>query len=1096
MTPQQFLDALKKQDLLPSAVLDKLRKKTETSSKPLTAKSLARFLIEKGLLTKHQALSLLAEGGELEGKPAPQPAPSDPSGINLPLDDLQDLSSSAEWSVDEGGGGFAEAVEAESTSTSKGSKSKKPAKKGGSEWDSPLLLIGGGALVLLVLIGVTITLIMTAEDADNVLMEARSAMQGGNYPTSLENFEKFVTKFPGHPEYSKARVELATTRIRQSLTAGPAVAFETAQTELKAVENEADFNVAEEHLSDLLPQIARALAERAEKGESPEQSQEFFTLAESALGMAYNTKYIPKARRDVTELERIRETIERVQRRQQSLVDLESTLSTIDAAVASGDTNAAYTAQEELVEKHPSLIGNERLASALANISQSEQANIRYIAEPIEASRTPTENAIKATLGVAKVRLAGEAPAEGYHCVQVSGVAYGVNLKNGEVIWRHYVGPTLEQVDPQSVGDDLLLVEWRSAGESQEQSLVRINAATGEMQWRLTVDDTFAQPVVSNDRVYLAGKSGRLHVVDASTGTREGYLQFAQPLSAPPAVHGEKDLLYVAGEHSSIYSISTGDNACVGVFYSKHPRKSIVAAPAVVLDKLAVVVNDGVNTCRLHLLGIDGQGVVSKATSEKRLTGRVVRQPLVGGRRLVVVTDRGQISVYEVSMGHEGEPISELATRRAGTASPFVRFAALSERDIWFGENSLAKYAVAPAGNRLTVQELAEDYNRSQFVAPIEVQDNVIVHVRSRKDDAGFTVTACSAANGKPYWETDIAIPPGGEPVSSDTTATLLLGDANGHVHRFSTDAMATQVLNISGASGGQKMPLSKSEFSTLLQENQVVFTSTGSKQAMLHSLLKEPNSVTLTLPDQLACRPAAFGQGWLAPLSLGQVLYLDSETASPLAAPFQPPLRPGESTHWIPPAAVDDQQFVIADRYNTVYLVELRDTGVPALIAVAEGEVGPSPLRTNLVVVGDTVLAGTADGHLARYQIPHLERSESISVGSPIVWGPYRAGDVVVAATANGELAAFGKDGEKLWQVPLSVDNLAGAPITQGGNCIVASDGGVILTIELETGTIHGRANIGEPVASGPISFASQVLVAGRDGALLVVDTSQVGTE
>src|SRR5690606_33592367 len=108
------------------------------------------------------------------------------------------------------------------------------------------------------------------------LIEARSAMQGGNYPTALENFEKFVEKFPSHPEHSKARVELAATRIRQSLTAGPKVAFETAQSELKLIENEADFNVAEEHLSDLLPQIARGLADRAEASESTEQSQEYF----------------------------------------------------------------------------------------------------------------------------------------------------------------------------------------------------------------------------------------------------------------------------------------------------------------------------------------------------------------------------------------------------------------------------------------------------------------------------------------------------------------------------------------------------------------------------------------------------------------------------------------------------------------------------------------------------------------------------------------------------------------------------------------------------------------------------------------------------
>src|SRR5690606_28112623 len=169
---------------------------------------------------------------------------------------------------------------------------------------------------------------------------------------------------------------------------------------------------------------------------------------------------------------------------------------------------------------------------------------------------------------------------------------------------------TLEQIDPQPIDGDLLLMERRSADDERGQSIVRVDAATGDLKWRLTLDDACSQPAVSGDRIYLAGQSGKLHVVEASSGTREGYLQFSQPLHSPPGVHEERGLLYVAGEHSSIYAIDTNENSCIAVYYSKHPRGAVVAAPVVVLDKLAVVVNDGAQTCKLHLLTLGDQGAI------------------------------------------------------------------------------------------------------------------------------------------------------------------------------------------------------------------------------------------------------------------------------------------------------------------------------------------------------------------------------------------------------------------------------------------------------------------------------------------------------
>ncbi len=1095
MTAEQLIDALQGQGLLPDATIAKLRKKIGASEKALSAKSLARYLIDKELVTKQQALGLLVEGGEVSKPAGRQEGPSvatklagmpDPGGS--PLDELQDLSSSAEWAMEEESKFSSAASEAIGSEAKSSSKSKKKGKKKASDWDSPVILIGGGLVVACLLVGATIIYILSSEDTDKILAEARGAMESNNHATAIENFEKFLGKASGHPERSKARMELAMTRIRQNLALSPQKAFEVAKTELGATANEGDFRQAEEHLSDLLPRIADELAKKAASSEKPEESQEFLVLAQEALGMAHNTKYIPKARRDVTQLEGIRETIEVVERKQQALIDQEATLAKIEAANSSGDAGTAFNEYEQLIEKHPGLLGNQRLAEALEKTAQTELVGIKFQAETVEATPSDRESPVKAALGMVSVRQAGQAPVSGMYYVPVAGVLYGVNASDGEVVWRRYVGVKTEPSYPRVIGEDIVLLETTGAEENSQQELVRMEGASGKVLWRLPLDDKCAEPVVHGERIYLSGSSGKLHVVNAETGRQEGYVKFSQPLASPPAVNADKGVLYVAGEHSSLYSINLADNSCIGVHYTRHGRGAVKAAPAVVLDKLVVVENDGAQTCKLRAFSLNAQGAIEQGIQERRLDGRVVRSPLVSGRRVVVLTDRGQISVYEVSAGSEGEALSNLANRPAMGGSPFLRFAAVADRDIWFGENSLSKFVVAPAGNRLTIQELTEDYNRSQFVAPLEVRDGVVLHVRSRRGHAGFTVTASSVENGKPYWEVDVAAPPAGDPVSSADGKGVLRADANGQTHLFQPTGGGSQFVRLELQGSSPQRELATYEYSTPLQSGGAVYTRRGDSTAVWQQSSGE--SRVLELPGQLACEPVAFGEGWLAPLALGQVFYIGGANGAPVAAPFQPPLSAGEGVAWLTPASLGDDQFVITDGVKKLYLVEFDDSNVPQLRATMEGEVGESPVVTPLAAAGEYVYGATRVGHCIAYRTGTLERQAPVDLGAPVLWGPYAAGSLVLFHTAAGQLVAFDGSGQKVWEHSFPHGQITGAPMTRQDHCLLATDTGSIVTVALADGTLAAATQVDEPLMGGPAQVMGSLVVAATDGTLLVVDS------
>lgn len=1101
MTAKEFIDALEEKDLIAASMADKLRKKVASGgSKPLTAKSLARFLIDKGHVSKPDAMSVLVDGGEVQAPKETEPEeetapPAEPSGVALPADELQDLSSSAEWSIEESGGGFAEPAEPEAAASG-GKKKKKKKKKGkkANEWDSPLLLIGGGSLLLLVVVGLLIWFIMFAENADNILAAARSDMESGSYNNAIRNYEEFAEKYPGNAEYSKARVELAMARIRQTLETGDEeVAFDMAEGELRAVGGEDAFNTAERDLSDLLPRIARGLADDAEASEDLEKTKELADKAETALGMASNTKYIPKSLRDSTELDEIRETLDRIQRRQQQQSDLEEAIAKIKSAVAAGETAEAFAAQEALTEAHPSLMANERLAEAVKSISAAEQQNIQFVEEPLEPAGEAESPNVVAVLAVANRRVAGEAPSSGTYCVQVDSAAYGLDAATGQVKWRRYVGPSVDSVEPLSIEGDVVLVEWREGqGGQPQQTLARVASDTGDVVWRLTLDDQVARPVPSGDQLLLAGRSGKLHVVDAKSGTRRGYVQFAQPLRTPPTVDASSNAIYVVGERSSIYTLSAGDYTCLGVYYTNHARQSVVAPVASVLNNVVLVENDGATSSQLHLYTKDGNGAIGGMAAEKRLSGRVTSRPLVDGRRLTVLTDLGQVSVFEVSASADAEPITLLAERSGRGGQPATRPGVVADNHIWLGENALAKYSISPTGNRLTVVPLSNDYNRSQFLGSLDARDGVLFHTRARRRRAGFTVTACSTEDGKAFWETDLAAPPADDPLASTSPTALIEADANGQVYRFDPAAIRTRVQNesLNSNSGEDGTPVIY-QYATLLAQGAAVFGSQGASEALLYSPSAQQPLTRVRLDSALAARPVVFGEGWVAPLSVGQVFVLDAKTGQPLAAPFQPALEAGRSVEWKVPATTDDQQLLLTDGVSKVYLLEQQSGGSSELVAATQADLAVAPLRSGFVPVGNVAIAVAETGEIAVHQLPTLDVGETLSAGGTPVWGPYAAGELVVLSTGS-QLIAIGGDGQIAWQVPLEVAKLAGPPVVAGETLVVASEDGNVVQFALADGSETGRIHAGEPIVAGPVLFNGRLVVSARDASLIVLESPE----
>ena len=60
MTTTEFLNALEAHQIVPAEIMVKLRDKIEKTDKDLSARSVARYLIDKGYLSRYQAKQLLS----------------------------------------------------------------------------------------------------------------------------------------------------------------------------------------------------------------------------------------------------------------------------------------------------------------------------------------------------------------------------------------------------------------------------------------------------------------------------------------------------------------------------------------------------------------------------------------------------------------------------------------------------------------------------------------------------------------------------------------------------------------------------------------------------------------------------------------------------------------------------------------------------------------------------------------------------------------------------------------------------------------------------------------------------------------------------
>ena len=977
---------------------------------------------------------------------------------------------------------------------------KKRSKKG---WDSALILVGGGVLLSFLLAGGVLLWWLSRQGADEILLQANADYHKGSYTQAIYKYDQFLEKYPSHTGASLARVHRGLAEMRQATDGSTdwARSLETADRVLKKISSEAEFrSESQAELAALLPAIAQGLAGAAEK--NPDQA----TVDQARKTLAMVEKFVLPSARPATRLTDIGAMLALAQRQIDRGKELDKTVAGMNAAVGRGKDAEAYQVRDALLRQYPSLAADAKLQAAVRAVSQAERSAVKRVELDHAAQTMEPAGRIAVSVALA-ARQSRSAPPESQGrviFVRAGEAVYGLDAATGKVLWRRWTGIEANHrtpsFPPTAVDDrpasDAILVD--AAG----RAVLRVEAATGKLRWRQPIGEPLdAYPVITLSQVLVASRSGRLVSIDLESGKSPGYVQFPQPLRVAPAVDPQGSTIYQVAEHSNLYVLSAETGRAREVVYLGHARGSIVTSPVLASHFLIVAENDRAAESRLRVLNVEGGR--STPVQEIRLQGHVVTPLVVSDLRVLAVTDVGNLGVFDVSGSDARQPLVRVGEGGAATdvassdgePGSLVRFPFLLGAQVLMADSQLTRYDVQSSRGRL--QPTGNQDEDSTTLQRLVAIGPTVFHVRRRAGVPGVLVSAL-AAEDKPYWETALASPLAGEPIVDPTTRQVTAVTVTGSCFRLEAAALKDgnlidqPVASLLPAEVRQPItdavPLDAGLLALAAMKGSGVFIlAKDSGSTVAPGPIKTPDPfIRVALPDALACRPANFAGGLLAPTKAGQILLLDPASGANRAEPFQPRLESGVSLAWQEPAVLGSNEFAVTDGRTKLYRVTVQTQPKPYL-AVADTATTPEPIVAPLAAVGRVVYA--ADAHtLTAYELPKLSRGKQWPLGGRLVWGPRRIGQRVLLATDDDQLYCLTPEQKLLWQVPLAHGPLAGAPAESGGRYVLASMAGMVWTIDAESGKEAAVEDLGRPLGCGPVPFGDQLLLAGRDGTLYLV--------
>lgn len=966
-------------------------------------------------------------------------------------------------------------------------------------WDSPLMLLGGGTLVLLLFAGLILIYVLTRGNASEMFEAAESDYKAQSYVQAIAKYDKFLHNFPDDPNASLARVRRGLAELRSVVegTRDLKEGLERAKAVIPTIENEERFADARPELAGILPDIGIGLAQQAKTAGKGPDAENLVKLTAEALELIRNPAYIPSTLRASQQqrLDEIDRTLDEARFTIEQEKVLVEALSKIEASANAGQTSEAFEIRRGLLKNFPAVEADARLKEIVGKISGKEQALVQVVAA--EAAAVADDHPVPADVRrviVSHRRGAAASGADGQTLFFLaSGAVYGLDAPSGQVLWRRNVGFET-RYHPLAVGGD------SAAGalltDAARQEIVRVEARTGTMLWRLVVGERFANPVIAGNRILLTTETGQLWEIDAATGKSARRVKFPQTLSVEAGPITALPTTYQVGGHSHVYALAADTLECREVFYLGHRAGTVAVPPVVALNHVFIAENAGPDYSLLHVLAANESGLGLRNPPEQepiRMSGHVVSALVQAKNRVIAVTNLGEIRVVEVDPTNDKKPAKLVASLVKTSSKPQPSQTVVDGAQIWVGADRFVAYDIQASRGQINRRWIRHE--RETFVSPMQKIGKTVFHARRRQGSPGITIAAASLDTGDPIWQTDLAVPL--THVGFDAQRKQIVAvSGQGDLFRLTKEsidqglldkpiesaevegsASTYSFLTASPLAGGRMLLASDQDRGSLL-----VYDPSRMDDELLTSKADTNGAAVSALPE-------AFGGGALIPSEAGQVLLVDPVTGKSRALPFQPRLEPGFKVKWTRPVVYGTEQpeFVIADNRQKLYQVGLKDQPNVHLGGLGEADL-PDSLVAPLAATIQSAFAVTrgAEGDVVHsFGLPGLTKGQELPLKGRVTQGPWSIENLVFLATDQEGLVCISSDQQIRWSSPLTAAPLAGPPVVDGESLLLTSRSGIVWRVGMADGMKGSSMNVGAPLTGSPTVLGTRLLIGGSDGAL-----------
>jgi outer membrane protein assembly factor BamB len=934
------------------------------------------------------------------------------------------------------------------------------------------------SLAILVLMGFWLKSIIAATMATRTYSRAIQDFQDGDYRTAIRDFDVFLAANPRDSRTGRARVMRALANVRQfvSLEGGTwSSALEAAREMQERVGKQPEFRDERVELAELIIRIGEGLADRARHAADPKALAE----AESAVPLHALVAGEPapsflNRSRLPAKLAEARAAVHKDQVRS-------GALSAMDRALKEGSASRVYQARDALVDQYADLARDRDLITRMKSANELIRRAVTVDATRRPALTTtrvdplgpPTSLVLRSTIGTGPAAPAQSAIVFGL----ADGFGYALDGTTGVPLWHSPLG-LAAPFPPQAVPGDVTAI----AVDARSNELVRLNARTGSLKWRLALGEPVGDPplILGNQLVQVL-PSGKLLLIALESGELQATVKLGRPLARTPVSDESGQHLYVLGRQDCLFVLARDPLSCVAVEYLGHADGSVACAPARLGRFLVIAENDRLSDSRWHILVLSEDGTAVKPVQQVEVSGWTWQTPASSGSSVWATGDKGGYEAFSVGDYATKAPFRSVARLTADATASGPAFAwARSDRELWVASGHSGRFVLDP--ERGSIESKAPLAQPGPALAPIQSAGSLIVLTFQDQESGGVALWGVDPDAGV-VWKTTIGAPwPTPLAVAPGQNGVTTIG-RNGHEVVVSRDQIARGgfVALTMPRPGEFELP-----FGTRFHFDVDGKSYSGIVPAPRSNLLwaQDPGKAggwrKINLPARMAADPLVLGGGLLIAGLDSRAYLIDPLTARSRAEPYVPKFDHDRQGTWRAPALLDRDTVALADDVGRIVRISLKRTPVPRLLVEAERTLD-EPIIADPASTGSAVIVATADRRVRALAARDLSPVGSWGLDAPLATRPVRVQDGCFVMDRSGGVLSFGRDGQRAWSINLGAE-VVGEPMVAAGAVWLVTKDGMLHVRSRSDGAERERRSLGVLPSSGPLWVGTAPLVpAGR---------------